>query len=62
MEVADTAIVYTVNDSDAEETKRMAEKKGRKCLLIKADVRDKKACYNAVEQTIKAYGKLNILN
>lgn len=61
MEGADTAIVYNVNDSDAEETKRMVEKKGRKCLLIKADVRDKKACFNAVEQTIKAYGKLNIL-
>lgn len=61
MEGADTAIVYNVNDSDAEETKRMAEKKGRKCLLIKADVRDKKACFNAVEQTVKTYGKLNIL-
>ncbi|HEV2831249.1 MAG TPA: SDR family oxidoreductase [Hanamia sp.] len=61
MEGADVAIVYNVNDSDAEETKRMAEKTGRKCLVIKADVRNKKACFDAVEQTVKAFGKLNIL-
>ena len=36
MEGADVAIVYNQNDSDAEETKRMAEAKGRKCLIIKA--------------------------
>ena len=61
MEGADVAIVYNVNDSDAEETKRMAEKTGRKCLVIKADVRSKKACFDAVEQTLQAFGKLNIL-
>lgn len=61
MEGANTAIVYNVNDSDAEETKRMAEAHGKKCLLIKADVRSRKACFDAVEKTIKEYGKLNIL-
>lgn len=61
MEGADMAIVYNVNDTDAEETKRMAEATGRKCLMIKADVRDRKACFDAVEQTVKAFGKLNIL-
>lgn len=61
MEGANVAIVYNVNDSDAEETKRMAEKTGRKCLLIKADVRNKKSCFNAVDQTVAAFGKLNIL-
>lgn len=61
MEGADTAIVYNVNDSDAETTKQMAEKTGRKCLVIKADVRSKQACFDAVEQTVKTFGKLNIL-
>lgn len=61
MEGADVAILYNVNDSDAEETKRLVEDKGRKCLTIKADVRNKAACFEAVDQTIKAYGKLNIL-
>lgn len=61
MEGADVAIVYNVNDSDAEETRRLAEAKGRKCLIIKADVRSRQACFDAVDQTAKAFGKLNIL-
>jgi len=61
MEGADIAIVYNVNDSDAETTKRMVEKTGRKCLVIKADVRSKKACFDAVEQIVETYGKLNVL-
>lgn len=61
MEGADVAILYNVNDSDAEETKRLVEAKGRKCLNIKADVRNRAVCFDAVEQTIKEYGKLNIL-
>lgn len=61
MEGADVAIVYNVNDSDALETKRMVESKNRKCLLIKADVRNRDGCFAAVEQTIQAFGKLNIL-
>jgi NAD(P)-dependent dehydrogenase (short-subunit alcohol dehydrogenase family) len=61
MEGADVAIVYNENDSDAAETKRLVESKGRKCLVIKADVRSKAACFDAVAQTLSAYGKLNIL-
>jgi len=61
MEGADVAIVYNVNDSDAVETKRMVEEKGRKCLTIKADVRQRNACFDAVDQTLKEFGKLNIL-
>lgn len=60
-EGADVAIVYNVNDSDAETTKKMVEDHGRKCLVIKADVRQKKACFDAVKQTVDTYGKLNIL-
>ena len=61
MELADVAIVYDQNDLDAEETKRMVEAKGRKCLIIKANVRNKAECFDAIAQTINAYGKLNIL-
>lgn len=61
MEGADVAIVYNVNDSDAETTKEMVEKTGRKCLVIKADVRQKQACFDAVKQTVDTFGKLNIL-
>lgn len=61
MEGANVAILYNENDSDAKETKRIVEAKGGKCLVIKADVRQKTACTNAVEQTVSEYGKLNIL-
>lgn len=61
MEGADTAIVYNVNDSDAQETKRLAETTGRKCHLIKCDVRSKEACFMAVKETVENFGKLNIL-
>lgn len=60
-EGADVAIVYNVNESDAETTKKMVEETGRKCLVIKADVRSKEACFDAVKQCVDTYGKLNIL-
>jgi len=61
MEGADVAILYNENDDDAQDTKKLAEFKGRKCLVIKADVRSREACFDAVEQTVREYGKLNIL-
>lgn len=60
-EGADVAIVYNENDSDAEETRRMAESHGRKCLVIRADVRSRQSCFDAVQQTVSEFGKLNIL-
>jgi len=61
LEGADVAILYNQNDDDAQETKKLVESKGRKCLVIKADVRSRQSCFEAVEQTIGAFGKLNIL-
>jgi NAD(P)-dependent dehydrogenase (short-subunit alcohol dehydrogenase family) len=61
MEGADVAITYNVNDGDAEETRRMVESKGRRCLLLKFDVRDPEACRKAVAQTVAELGRLNVL-
>jgi NAD(P)-dependent dehydrogenase (short-subunit alcohol dehydrogenase family) len=61
MEGADVAILYNHNDSDAEKTKTVVESKGRKCLVIKGDVRDSGSCRGAVEQTVAQLGGLNIL-
>lgn len=61
MEGAEVAILYNENDSDAVETKRLVEAKGGKCLVIKADVRQKQACMDAVAKTVSEYGQLNIL-
>jgi NAD(P)-dependent dehydrogenase (short-subunit alcohol dehydrogenase family) len=60
-EGADIAIVYLDEDNDAEETKSLVEAAGRSCLLIKGDVKDAEFCKAAVQQTVQAYGKLNIL-
>lgn len=60
-EGADVAIVYLDEDIDAEDTKAMIEKEGRKCLLIKGDVKQPKFCNKAVQQTLKEFGKINIL-
>ncbi len=61
MEGASVAILYNENDSDAEETRRMVEAKGGRCLVLKHDVRDPSACRSAVAQTVKEFGGLNIL-
>src|SRR5262249_52109501 len=61
-EGADVAIVYLPEEqSDADEAKRAVEKEGRKCLLLPGDIRDPKFCRQAVERTIKEFGKLDIL-
>lgn len=61
MEGADVAIVYLHSDGDAEKTRELVEARGRQCLVIKADVRDSKACRTVVEKTVAKFGGLNIL-
>ena len=61
LEGAKVAILYNETDEDAADTKRMVESKGTECLTIKADVRSREACFDAVSQTVKAFGQVNIL-
>jgi NAD(P)-dependent dehydrogenase (short-subunit alcohol dehydrogenase family) len=60
-EGADVAIVYLQAHEDAQETQRAIEREGRQCLLIAGDVKDSKFCRDAVEQTVKQFGKLDVL-
>jgi NAD(P)-dependent dehydrogenase (short-subunit alcohol dehydrogenase family) len=60
-EGADVAIVYLNEHSDADETKCLVEKEGRRCLTIAGDIGDPKFCQAAVQQTVKAFGQLDIL-
>lgn len=60
-EGADVAIVYLDAHEDAEETRRWVEAEGRRCVLIQGDVKDARFCRNAVDTTVKAFGKLDIL-
>lgn len=60
-EGADIVIVYLNEDIDAEETQKLVEAEGRQCLLVRGDVKKASFCKKAVQQTIKKWGKLNIL-
>jgi NAD(P)-dependent dehydrogenase (short-subunit alcohol dehydrogenase family) len=60
-EGADIAIVYLLEDDDAAETKRIVEAEGRRAITIRADVGSKKMCERAVEETIAAFGRLDVL-
>jgi NAD(P)-dependent dehydrogenase (short-subunit alcohol dehydrogenase family) len=60
-EGADVAIVYLNEHPDAEETRRLVEKEGGRCLLFPGDVKDEAFCRNAVEQTVKAFGRLDVV-
>lgn len=60
-EGADVAIFYLSEHEDAEATKAMVEKEGRRCIAISGDVRDSAQCEKAVEATVEAFGKLDLL-
>jgi len=60
-EGADVAIVYLNEDVDALETQKEVERVGRKCVLIKGDVKKSSFCEKAVQKVVKELGKLNIL-
>src|ERR1700735_1060548 len=60
-EGADIAIVYLDEDKDAQETRDLVRGAGRKCFLIKGNVRNSAFCKRAVEETVRELGNLNIL-
>lgn len=60
-EGADVAICYLNEHSDAQETKRWIEDAGRRCLLIPGDAGDEKYCQDAISQTVKELGRLDVL-
>ena len=60
-EGADVAIVYISEEKDAKDTQKMVEKEGRKCLLLKGDIKSEAFCKKAVDSCVKKLGGLNIL-
>jgi NAD(P)-dependent dehydrogenase (short-subunit alcohol dehydrogenase family) len=61
-EGADVAIVYLpVEESDARTTERAIIDEGRRALLIPGDVQDSEFCDAAVERTVQAFKRLDVL-
>lgn len=60
-EGADVVIAYRKEKTDAEETKKLVEEKGRKALLIETDVSKSYNCKDIVDKTIAAFGKIDII-
>ena len=61
LEGADVAILYNETDEDAEETAALVRRHGRRCEVIRADVREAAACRDAVATTVAAFGRLDVL-
>jgi len=60
-EGADVAIVHLDEAQDAEDTKVAVEKEGRRCLVMRGDVKDAGFCRKAVEKTVMQFSRLDIL-
>jgi NAD(P)-dependent dehydrogenase (short-subunit alcohol dehydrogenase family) len=60
-EGADVAILYLDEKEDADETRAMVKAEGRRCLTIAGDVGDPKVCKQAVEDTVRRLGRLDVL-
>jgi NAD(P)-dependent dehydrogenase (short-subunit alcohol dehydrogenase family) len=60
-EGADVAIAYLSEDRDAEDTRKAVEREGGRCLLIAGDVADSRFCREAVEKTVREFGRLDVL-
>lgn len=60
-EGADVAIVYLSSTEDAEQTSECVQLEGRRCLLLQGDVKDSAFCEHAVSETVREFGRLNVL-
>jgi NAD(P)-dependent dehydrogenase (short-subunit alcohol dehydrogenase family) len=60
-EGAKVAVIYLEESSDAKETKRLVEAEDGECLLLKGDIGSERFCRRAVDQTVKAFDRLDVL-
>ena len=61
-EGCDVTIVHLPEEmDDANETKSLVEREGRKCFLVPLDLTDFDAAKKVVDQHIEAFGSLDIL-
>ena len=60
-EGADVLISYLDEHSDAEETVRIVEKEGQRCIAVAGDISDEDHCRTIVQRAVQEFGRLDIL-
>jgi NAD(P)-dependent dehydrogenase (short-subunit alcohol dehydrogenase family) len=60
-EGADVLIVYLEEDEDAQETARLVEGAGRRCVLLRGDLADKAFCKSVIQRAVDEFGRVDIL-
>ena len=59
-EGADIAVA-DINTEGGEETKRLVEEQGGKCLIVRTDVTNASDSENMVAESVKTFGRLDVL-
>lgn len=60
-EGANVAIIYLCEHDDANKTREIVEREGRKAITIAGDIGEKQFCEEAVRQTVEEFGRLDVL-
>ncbi|MBB3938168.1 SDR family oxidoreductase [Aureimonas phyllosphaerae] len=61
-EGANVAVSYLADEqADADDTRSLVEKAGRRCLLLPGDIRDRDLCASLVGRTVEEFGGIDIL-
>jgi NAD(P)-dependent dehydrogenase (short-subunit alcohol dehydrogenase family) len=60
-EGADCVVAYLDEHKDAEETQRLVEEKGRRCVTISGDVGDESFAKEIVKRALDEFGKIDIV-
>src|SRR5688500_19012707 len=58
---ADVALVYRSSRTEAEETADAVRALGRRAAVLQADLRDPDSCDRVVDETVDAFGRIDIL-
>lgn len=60
-EGADLVVCYYDEHQDAQETRRLVEAEGRRCVLVAGDLGEESHCNDIVKQALDAYGRIDVL-
>ena len=60
-EGADVCVSYLEEHEDAEETRRLVEEEGRRCITVAGDIGDEEHCRELVRRTVAEFGRLDVL-